>query len=881
MSSDVPTSKDAESWNRIDAAFKSALEHKEDQRIEWVKAQFSARPDVRDAVLELLADESPSEAMFDEAMIERDRIVETVVAESGQLGSQVGSMIGPYRLEQLIATGGMGAVYQAERADDQFQQTVAIKILPGWANDPQTIARLKGERQMLAGLQHPHITRLLDGGETGDGFPYLVTEFIDGQAITAYAQENLTELKQRLELFIKVAGAVHYAHQKLIIHRDIKPSNILVDKQGQPHLLDFGIAKLLEAGANDMSYAQTVTGFTPMTPEYASPEQHSGKEVTTASDVYQLGLLLFHMLTGIRASECITARGTGTTRPSSAVLSQQEPEGSSNNVDPSRLARRLKGDLDTIVLKALREDPQERYASAAEMAADLKRHLKGEAIEARPETLWSATRRLSSHYPFAAILTASLAVLLMVWATSMFFYARQLEDQRDEASRQAMRATGVKDVLVDIFRRSDPLQADTIGGKTASVWDSLDAATVETREQLSTEPEIQAELFATLAGLYHYSGEADKARDLQFEALSIYQSLGSRFEVQIAVTQAEYAAYLGLDNYVQAKPLMENSIRQADQFGEENPEAFVSILLDAGNLEKDVGQYDSALLYFRQAGDILKFTDNQDLSLQIDVLTGEADALVSQDKLALAEPLLALALKLGEQAFGQNHRRLTDTLTSLAALELRRENIDKTIAYNLRVIELMEHDSGTTYDSLLAAKNNLAIAYGGGERYHEEQRILREVINIRREISGPTGSVELAIHIKNLASSLHLTGDYDEALEALAEADKMIKVHFPPDSPFQALPHFTSALIYLDTNRPELAETESLATLDILEPVLGEDHFQVQVTRCVLAETYRQQGQIEKARTLAEPAMKGIMAAGTKTQIYIDRCRDTLAALAD
>ena len=325
---------------------------------------------------------------------------------------------------------------------------------------------------------------------------------------------------------------------------------------------------------------------------------------------------------------------------------------------------------------------------------------------------------------------------------------------------------------------------------------------------------------------------------------------------------------------------MEASIRQATRFYEESPKAFVSILLDAGNLEKDVGQYDSALLHFRQAGRILASSNNQDLSLQIEVLTGEADALVSQDKLSLAEPLLTQALGLGEQAYGQNHRRLTDTLTSLAALELRRENIDKTISYNLRVIELMEHDSATTYDSLLAAKNNLAIAYGGGARYREEQRILREVIAIRREISGPTGSVELAIHIKNLASSLHLTGDYDEALETLAEADQMIEVHFPPESPYQALPHFTSALIYLDTDRPKQAETESLATLSILEPVLGEDHFQVQVTRCVLAETYRQQGQIDQARALAEPAMQGILAAGTKTQIYIDRCQDTLRALA-
>ena len=882
LGSEGPTDRGGNTWSQVDLAFQAALEQPSEQRIAWVNKQFAAQPALRDAVLSLMADEQRSQAMFESALNERDRIAREVLeGEEGldQVGNLVGSMIGPYRLEQLLATGGMGAVYRAERADSQFEQTVAIKILPGWATDPQTIARLKAERQILAGLQHPSITRLLDGGETGDGFPYLVTEFIDGLPITEYARQSMPGIKQRLELFAKVADAVHYAHQNLVIHRDIKPANILVDKSGRPHLLDFGIAKLLEAGSHEMTFIQTATGFTPMTPEYGSPEQKQGMEVTTASDIYQLGLLLFHLLTGIRASKEAAIKAGSTTRPSTAVLTTEQLGDLPVDVDADRLARRLKGDLDTIVLKALREEPAERYFSAAEMAADIRRHLRGEAIEARPETLWSATKRLSRHYPLAAILTGSLAVVLVIWATSLFFYARELEVQRDEATRQATRANQVRNVLIDIFRRSDPLQADTIGGKSASVWDSLDAAAAETREQLSAEPELQAELLTTLAGLFNYAGEVDKARNLQHEALEIYKSIGPEFEVEIAVTQAEYASYLGLDNYVQARPLMEEALRHATRFSEQHPEAAVNILLDAGNLEKDVGQYDTAEMHFQQATDVLNHGRIDGRSLQIEVLTGEADVLISQDKLVLAEPLLVQALLLGEQLFGQNHRRLTETLTTLAALELRRENIEKAIDYDLRVIALMEQDSATTYDSLLAAKNNLAIAYGGGAMYREEQRILREVIAIRREISGPTGSVELAIHLKNLASSLQLTGDYEEALETLAEAAEMIKFHFPPDSHFQALPHFTSALIYLDTNRPALAETESLATLSILEPALGEDHFQVQVTRCVLAESYLRQGRSDDARALAEPAMQGILAAGTKTQIYIDRCQDTLALL--
>ncbi len=883
MAGKEPTNSGGDDWAQIDAAFQAALEQSPDQRVEWVNTQFAAQTEIRDAVLSLLADEKPSEALFESAFNERDRIAREVIAgEDGadQAGNLVGSMIGSYRLEELMATGGMGAVYRAERADGQFQQTVAIKILPGWATDAQTIARLKAERQILAELQHPNITHLLDGGETGDGFPYLVTEFIDGEPITEYARQSLPRIKHRLELFAKVADTVHYAHKKLVIHRDIKPSNILVDKSGRPHLLDFGIAKLLEAGAHDMTFAQTATGFTPMTPEYASPEQRTGKEVTTASDIYQLGLLLYHLMTGSRPARDGVSSAGSVTRPSTAVLSTESTKKLPGEVSGPRLARKLKGDLDTIVLKALRQDPDERYASAAEMAADVRRHLQGEAIEARPETLWSATKRLSRHYPLAAILTVSLAVVLVIWATSMYFYAQKLEVQRDEATRQASRATHVKNVLIDIFRRSDPLQADTIGGKTASVWDSLDAASTEAREQLADEPEIQAELFATLASLFRYAGELDKSMALQKETVAIYQSLGAGYETELAISRAEYAANLGRNKFDEALPIMDKALASLPAITRNDPTAAVSLLLDAANLQKLVGNYEKALGYLTQSRNILDENKIEDPSLRIEVLSTEADILIDQDELSLAEPLLLQTLKLGEQLFGADHRILTETLSSLAALERRRGNTEKNIGYALRVVEMLEEDSGTTYQSLLSAKNNLAIAYGTAGRYRDEQRMFRELIAIQEQIDGPEGSVELAIANKNLATSLHLTGDFEEALDALAEATVLFNTHFPSNSPYQALPHFTRALVYLDSNQPaEQAETEARATLSILEPVLGQDHFQVHVTRCVIAETYRRQGRLDEAKTLAEPAMQGILASGTKTQVYIDRCQESLAAL--
>lgn len=326
--------------------------------------------------------------------------------------------------------------------------------------------------------------------------------------------------------------------------------------------------------------------------------------------------------------------------------------------------------------------------------------------------------------------------------------------------------------------------------------------------------------------------------------------------------------------------MMDKALASLPVIIKNNPTAAISLLLDAANLERLVGNYQQALGYLTQSRNILDDNNIEDPSLQIEVLSTEADVLIDQDELARAEALLVQTLELGEQHFGADHRILTETLSSLAALERRRGNTEKNIAYARRVVQLLEDDSGTTYLSLLSAKNNLAIAYGNAGRHLDEQRILRELIEVQRKIDGPEGSVDLAIEVKNLASSLHLTGNFEEALDTLAEATVLFKTHFPSNSPYQALPHFTRALIYLDSNQPaEQAETEARETLSILEPALGEDHFQVHVTRCVIAETYRRQDRFDEAKALAVPAMQGILASATKTQVYIDRCRDTLAAL--
>ncbi|HTR37300.1 MAG TPA: protein kinase [Bryobacteraceae bacterium] len=337
-----------------------------------------------------------------------------------------GRRIGPYRIVEEIGRGGMGTVYRAERDDDQFRQQVAIKVVRGGLPDEFSNQRFKAERQILANLDHANIARLLDGGATEDGRPYVVMEYVQGKPIDAYAEVRQLPLRERLQLFRTVCAAVAYAHQRLVIHRDIKPANILVTGQGEPKLLDFGIAKILDP---EQEGDPTVTLVRLMTPEYASPEQVRGEPVTTATDVYSLGVVLYGLLTGQRPYPAASR----TPHEIAEAVLNTEPEKPSAVADP-KVRRRFEGDLDNIVLKALRKEPERRYASVEQLSEDIRRHLEGLPVGARPDTLRYRSGKFVRRHK-APVIAAGMAVLALLGgmaATLREAYIAGQERQRAE-----------------------------------------------------------------------------------------------------------------------------------------------------------------------------------------------------------------------------------------------------------------------------------------------------------------------------------------------------------------------------------------------------------------------------------------------------------------
>ena len=553
------------------ARFEEIAELDSGARTVALAALAAADPALAAAVTELLAaDASAGEEFLAGGAAGLDPVaVGEALAAAEPRGAAAGDRVGPYRLRALLGRGGMGEVWEAERADGQFDQLVALKLLKRGMDSEEVLRRFLRERQILARLEHPNIARLLDGGLAPDGRPYLVLERVDGEPIVEWCRDQRADLATRLRLVIAVAEAVDLAHRNLVVHRDLKPSNLLVDASGTVKLLDFGIAKIL-ASDNETGDSTRLEDRA-LTPAYAAPEQILGRPATTSTDVYSLGVVLYELLTGRLPHQRATTSHLGLaqeveretlTRPSRVVAEAGDP----------RAARALAGDLDIIVVKALAREPERRYGSISAFADDLRRYLDGRPVRARPDSGLYRARKFARRHRLAVVAAAVVVAALVAGLSIALWQARRAEQAAELAQAQASRAEQVRAFLVSIFEAADPARAR---GEIVEARTLLDEGARRIDAELATEPELHAELLELLAGLYRKLGELEPAKSLAERALAEHRRLFGDESVQTA--RSEWTLGWVLSNqgdFAPARERLEHAIAVLER--EEGPQSLTA-----------------------------------------------------------------------------------------------------------------------------------------------------------------------------------------------------------------------------------------------------------------------------------------------------------------
>ncbi|MGD0503922.1 MAG: serine/threonine-protein kinase [Steroidobacteraceae bacterium] len=730
-----------------------------------------------------------------------------------------GERIGPYRVLSTLGVGGMGEVFLAERADAEFEQKVAIKVVHGGAFSRAIQSRLKIERQILAQLDHPNIAHLLDGGTLPDGTAYLVMDYIDGVPIDSFCDTHQLDIPARLELFVKVCAAVHYAHQNLIVHRDLKPSNILVTPAGVPKLLDFGIAKLLdERQLGQHTLAVTRADLRIMTPDHASPEQVRGQPITTASDVYVLGVLLYRLLAGVGPFVIGSVRLVDIERAicetAPPLPSQAVPDGDSmqaHTISEARathvrkLRRTLEGDLDNIIGMAMRKEPERRYGSAEQLAGDIRRYLQGKPVIARKDTLsYRSTKFVKRHWlPVAA----GISVFFMVLAFTVTTYVQSLRiaaerdrvaEQREAAEHERARAEEVSTFLVDLFKLSDP---QVNRGNRVTARELLDSSTKRLREAFKDQPATKAALLATVGSVYDSLGQYQDAVPILRESLALQPQSKEKSRVDTLLELGRVLFEGG--NLQEAEVPLQEALRLSQrEFGASDLESGRALWV-LGQLRHLQGNAGGAIDLYKRALDILENAQAPptEIARLLDDLAQDYER---EQQWLLAKQTYERALTIDRDILGNDHPRVASHLHNLAIVAQNMGDLKRAESLYREAIDSEERAFGDQHPETAAAQGNYALLLEREGRLTEAEPLLRNALDVALKVWG-ADNFNVGYARVSLAMALHDEGQFREAesqfREALASYDKSL----PRSHPYRAAALMHLARLLVDTGRPQEA----------------------------------------------------------------------------
>jgi serine/threonine protein kinase len=761
----------------------------------------------------------------------------------------IGTRVGPYRVVSVLGQGGMSTVYRGERDDSQYQQIVAIKVLQHATLHPRLRSRLHSERHILATLDHPSIARLIDSGDLEDGTPYLVMEHVDGESIDSFCDSRTLFVRERLELFVKVCAAVQYAHRNLVVHRDIKSSNIFVTLEGTPKLLDFGIAKLL--APESLSHTLPVTRLQEriLTPENAAPEQVLGRPITTATDIYALGVLLYQLLTGrspyrlLSYSQLQLERAIcmdDPARPSQMVIAKLGGEKDADRsrisdrrgLSPQRLRARLSGDLDAIIAMAMRKEPDRRYPSVEALADDLNRHLLGQPVRARQgDWRYHSAKFLRRHLLAVAIVAAAFLGLAF-FASVMLWENHRIELARDATAQERDRAQQVSAFLVDVFSQADPFNAQ---GKEPTAKDLLDRGAEKISGNLSLQPEVRAQLLESIGLAYRRQGLSERAIPLLEQAVAIRRQERPLDNGHVAVALANLARALTDGGHlISAEADLKQAVALSESGAETRPIETADILVQFGNFAIDAKSDPArASELFGKALNIYRSTlGNQNLQVAA-TLNGLAAAALWTDDYPLAEHYQREALGIFQATVSRNHPDNAVALATLGYILTQRGKYAESEQVLNEALQIERNVFGDDNQRIAATEANLGILY---DREGNSTRAIAATQNA------------LKITRDRLGSNHYMTGYYLDALANLllrandlpaAEADarQALEVYaqtLPARHLFIASTHQLLGEVLLRRGSLPAAEAELRAALDMTLGLAGAESWRTARTEASL-----------------------------------------------
>ena len=790
-------------WQILQAAFEAAVAATGTERERLVNAFAAEHPKLAADLHDLLQADRASDA----------DLVAPVATAVEELADQqydpwINRVIGAWTVRERIAQGGMGAVFLAERSDETYEQAAAVKVMAAQLVGSDAIERFKSERQILANLDHPYIAKLIDGGSMDDGLPYLVMDYVDGLPIDQHCDTQALGMDGRLDLFCKVCDAVDYAHRNLIVHRDLKPSNILVDGNGNPRLLDFGIAKLLGADSLRGDPALTQVGARILTPQYASPEQVRGEPVTVATDVYSLGVVLYWLMTGqspygrthstpLEMEQAVVEHTPA--RPSTVVTTPDTEHDALARfgVSAQRLSRRLDGDLDNIALKTLQKEPARRYPSAAALAEDVRRYRRNEPVSARGDA-WSyvAGKFVARH---ARSLTVAALVVAGVAAQTVF-YTQRLKAERDRANLAATQSQEVAGFLENLFDSASP---HTAKGSTPTAIDMLELG-VEDIDELSEQPQLQAELKRIMGNSFLGLGDVARARELLIDALATKTSTATD-ELNVA------EAY--------------NNLSEAHRhFGDlKDAEREMRVALE---IRERVLPADDELLHFTLARLGVILFDQGRVPEGIDVEQRALDAMIAAGR--------------GETSAAIDIRgNLANALDNVG-------RTDEAGAMHRETVELSQRVDGAMDPNTVIRMANYGLWLNRQGDYEGSRAQFQDCLDRSVDIWPPEKDI-IAFFEGGLGSALIQLGRLDEALAAYQRAEQITLTGLGKTSPRYLKRVRGLARVYLQRNELAAADailTEGRALASTLDVADSFDGVQVQVLSGRLAAA---QGNAEQA----------------------------------